>query len=78
MFNLLNDDLDYLDSEKDFSNRQLALSTGGNKRRQQHVRAVLDDESSLQEWIYDAYVSVGRAAPNIWDPKFMKHARTNI
>ena len=46
MFNLLNDDLDYLDSEKDFGDRQVSHNTG-NKRRQQLVRAVLDDESSL-------------------------------
>jgi hypothetical protein len=44
------------------------------------MKAVADDEASLQEWIYDAYIMNSHnkgEPPKTWEPKYMQHIRAN-
>jgi len=74
VYDLINDDLDYLDSDKDFIQDQ------PHRRQEQKFKAVSDDNTAIQEWIYDAYIMNPKphsVMPNIWDPKLLVHLRSN-
>lgn len=74
VYDLINDDLDYLDSDKDFNQDR------PSRKHEQKFKAVSDDSTAIQEWIYDAYImnqKPNQVMPNIWDPKVLIHLRSN-
>ena len=64
LYDFINDDADFKDSDKDFNNHAIQAQQQQNRGKgnfmnrmtQMHPQAIRDDEIGLKEWLYDAKV----------------------
>ena len=90
LYDFLNDDADFRDSDKDFANAAAgSKSATGSKmggfmgasrvtqmQQSTHPQAIRDDEIGLKEWTYDS--KVARVPTNQLDPDVQYHMRTQL